>query len=49
MFSLGSQLVIGSDVYEDLDEIIARHIAPMADFVRALTHQVWVVSGLIQC
>lgn len=33
-FSLGHQLFINEESYEDLDEIIARHIQPMASFAR---------------
>ncbi|XP_013397141.1 transcription elongation factor SPT6 isoform X3 [Lingula anatina] len=33
-FSLGQSLLIGNDEFEDLDEIIARHIQPMAAFAR---------------
>jgi len=33
-FSLGSSLWIGSEEFEDLDEIIARHINPMASHTR---------------
>ncbi|XP_063966332.1 transcription elongation factor SPT6-like isoform X1 [Lytechinus pictus] len=36
-FSLGSTLKIGEEGFEDLDEIIARHIQPMAAFVRDVT------------
>lgn len=35
-FSLGHQLYIENESYEDLDEIIARHIQPMASFAREL-------------
>lgn len=35
-FSLGSQLFINNDAYEDLDEIIARYVQPMAGFARDL-------------
>lgn len=35
-FSLGTSLWIGSEEYEDLDEIIARHINPMAAYARDL-------------
>lgn len=35
-FSLGSSLWIGSDEFEDLDEIIARHVTPMAAYARDL-------------
>lgn len=33
-FNLGKSLLINDEEYEDLDEIIARHIQPMAAFVR---------------
>ena len=33
-FSLGQQLFIGSEQFEDLDEIIARYVQPMAGFAR---------------
>lgn len=36
-FSLGTSLFIGSEEFEDLDEIIARHINPMASYARDLT------------
>lgn len=35
-FSLGQSLWIGSDEFEDLDEIIARHVTPMASHARDL-------------
>lgn len=35
-FSLGSSLWIGNDEFEDLDEIIARHVTPMAAYARDL-------------
>ncbi|XP_058451716.1 transcription elongation factor SPT6 [Malaya genurostris] len=34
VFSLGQSLWIGNEEFEDLDEIIARYINPMASFVR---------------
>jgi len=37
-FSLGHQLFIENEPYEDLDEIIARYIQPMASFARELLH-----------
>ncbi|KAI8507404.1 Transcription elongation factor SPT6 [Branchiostoma belcheri] len=37
-FSLGQSLWINNEEFEDLDEIIARHIQPMASFVRDLTN-----------
>ncbi|XP_076452893.1 transcription elongation factor SPT6-like [Babylonia areolata] len=33
-FSLGKSLLIGDEEFEDLDEIIARHVQPMASSVR---------------
>ena len=33
-FSLGQSLWIGNEEFEDLDEIIARHINPMAAHAR---------------
>ncbi|XP_055297233.1 transcription elongation factor SPT6 isoform X2 [Sitodiplosis mosellana] len=36
VFSLGSSLWIGNDEFEDLDEIIARHVTPMAQYARDL-------------
>ena len=36
-FSLGSQLYIGNECFEDLDEIIARYVTPMAGYARDLT------------
>lgn len=35
-FTLGTSLYIGSEEFEDLDEIIARHINPMAGYARDL-------------
>lgn len=35
-FSLGTSLWIGNEEFEDLDEIIARHVAPMAENARDL-------------
>lgn len=35
-FSLGTSLYIGSEEFEDLDEIIARHINPLAGYARDL-------------
>lgn len=35
-FSLGQSLWIGNEEFEDLDEIIARHVTPMAAFARDL-------------
>ncbi|KAL3272900.1 hypothetical protein HHI36_014360 [Cryptolaemus montrouzieri] len=35
-FSLGKSLIIGGEEFEDLDEIIARHITPMASYARDL-------------
>lgn len=35
-FSLGRTLQIGDDTFEDLDEIIARHIEPMASYAREI-------------
>lgn len=37
-FSLGSSLLIGTEEYEDLDEIIARYINPMAAHARDLLY-----------
>lgn len=37
-FSIGKALWIGAESFEDLDEIIARHIQPMAAFARDLTN-----------
>lgn len=33
-FSLGHSLIIGEESFEDLDEIIARHVQPMSSFAR---------------
>ncbi|KER25873.1 hypothetical protein T265_06784 [Opisthorchis viverrini] len=33
-FSLGRLLIIGDEEFEDLDEIVARHVQPMASLVR---------------
>ena len=35
-FSLGSQLIIAGEEFEDLDEIIARHVNPLAANAREL-------------
>lgn len=35
-FSLGQSLWIGNEEFEDLDEIIARHVNPMAAYARDL-------------
>jgi transcription elongation factor SPT6 len=35
-FSLGQSLWIGSEEFEDLDEIVARHVQPMASYTRDL-------------
>jgi transcription elongation factor SPT6 len=35
-FGLGKQLIIDKETYEDLDEIIARYVTPMAQFAREL-------------
>ncbi|XP_017494922.1 PREDICTED: transcription elongation factor SPT6-like, partial [Rhagoletis zephyria] len=37
VFSLGRQLFIEGETYEDLDEIIARYVQPMAAYARDLT------------
>ena len=37
VFSLGRQLFIDGETYEDLDEIIARYVQPMAAYARDLT------------
>ncbi|CAH1116319.1 unnamed protein product [Phaedon cochleariae] len=37
-FSLGKSLLIGSEEFEDLDEIIARHVTPMASHARDLLY-----------
>ena len=36
-FSLGHQLFIGNETFEDLDEIIARYVQPMAGYARDMT------------
>lgn len=33
-FSLGKLLLIGEEEFEDLDEIVARHVQPMVSLVR---------------
>lgn len=39
-YSLGKSLLIGNDEYEDLDEILARYIQPLAAYARdLLTHK----------
>ncbi|KAL1488885.1 hypothetical protein ABEB36_014678 [Hypothenemus hampei] len=37
-FSLGKSLWIGNEEFEDLDEIIARHVNPMASYARDLLY-----------
>ncbi|XP_074640844.1 transcription elongation factor SPT6-like [Tubulanus polymorphus] len=37
-FSLGHTLLINGEEFEDLDEIIARHIQPMASYAREITN-----------
>ncbi|CAG9861207.1 unnamed protein product [Phyllotreta striolata] len=37
-FSLGKSLLIGNEEFEDLDEIIARHVTPMAAHARDLLY-----------
>ncbi|XP_045475975.1 transcription elongation factor SPT6-like [Harmonia axyridis] len=37
-FSIGKRLIIGGEEFEDLDEIIARHITPMAYYARDILH-----------
>lgn len=37
-FSLGTSLLIGGEEFEDLDEIIARHVTPMAAHARDLLY-----------
>jgi transcription elongation factor SPT6 len=37
-FSLGHELYINNESYEDLDEIIARYVQPMASYARDLTN-----------
>jgi transcription elongation factor SPT6 len=39
-FSLGKRLIIDGEEFEDLDEILARYISPMASYVReVITHK----------
>ncbi|CAL8137322.1 unnamed protein product [Orchesella dallaii] len=45
-FSLGQSLLIGSDEFEDLDEIIARHVNPMASHARDLINFKYYLSTL---
>lgn len=45
-FSLGHSLWISSEEYEDLDEIIARHINPMASHARDILGFRYYVSSL---
>ncbi len=44
-FSLGKSLFIGEEEYEDLDEIIARHVQPMAANVREITSHKYYYKG----
>lgn len=43
-FSLGHQLFIDNETYEDLDEIIARYIQPMAAYARELQNYKYYVK-----
>uniref|UniRef100_A0A915AX80 Suppressor of Ty 6 homolog n=5 Tax=Parascaris univalens TaxID=6257 RepID=A0A915AX80_PARUN len=45
-FSLGKTLLIGSDEFEDLDEILARHIQPMAAFARDVLSHKYFLDGV---
>ncbi|XP_051159276.1 transcription elongation factor SPT6-like isoform X2 [Leptopilina boulardi] len=45
-FSLGSRLWIGSEEFEDLDEIIARHVNPMASYVSEVLDFKYYKSGI---
>jgi transcription elongation factor SPT6 len=45
-FSLGQSLWIANEEFEDLDEIIARHVNPMASHARDLLSYKYYVNGL---
>lgn len=44
-FSLGRQLIIGNEEFEDIDEIIARHVQPMAGFARDVLNFKYCISA----
>jgi transcription elongation factor SPT6 len=46
MFSLGQSLRIGAEEYEDLDEIIARFVNPMASHARDIVNYKYFMGGL---
>lgn len=45
-FSLGHQLYIENESYEDLDEIIARYIQPMASYARELLNYKYCIKNI---
>ncbi|MFH4974474.1 hypothetical protein AB6A40_001183 [Gnathostoma spinigerum] len=46
LFSLGKSLLISGDEFEDLDEILARHIQPMAALAREVLGHKYFLEGL---
>ncbi|EJW75232.1 hypothetical protein WUBG_13858, partial [Wuchereria bancrofti] len=44
-FSLGKTLLIGTEEFEDLDEILARHIQPMAALARDVLSHKYYLDG----
>lgn len=47
MFSLGQALFIGSEEYEDLDEIVARFVNPMANHARDIINYKYYMGNLL--
>lgn len=45
--SLGRQLIIGNEHFEDLDEILARYVQPMANFTRDIIQHKNYLSELL--
>ncbi|XP_055333559.1 transcription elongation factor SPT6-like [Paramacrobiotus metropolitanus] len=45
VFSLGQKLVIGDETFDDLDEILARYVQPMAVFVKEIMDHKYYVDS----
>ncbi|KAI6213562.1 SH2 domain-containing protein [Aphelenchoides besseyi] len=45
-FDLGKELRINNEVFEDLDEILARYITPLAEYVREVLNHKYFVDSL---
>ena len=43
---VGKKLLIGKREFEDIDEILATYVTPMADYVRKLSNEVGVDSEI---